>query len=174
MQFDELMRLRPKLLSTVEPEEQVPVGVSQDPLERPASRGGKFWKVFAGALILAAIIFAYGRTLKDPVEAFRRKMVPALTRHLETTPDVVATPEPLVAQVEADMLRVTAISLGHPRIALINGKPVGEGDVIVIHPPNRSIAVTIRVVKIADGRIDVFDGSKTFAVRLAIPETSRR
>jgi hypothetical protein len=74
---------------------------------------------------------------------------------------------------------VTAISLGHPRLAIINGQQAAEGDQIVVHTPAASDAITLRILKILDGRIDLSDGTQVISVRLekpsaTSPETSWR
>jgi hypothetical protein len=66
----------------------------------------------------------------------------------------------------ASQIHVTAISLGEPRVAIVNGKQVTEGENIVIPASNQSTAVTLRVVKIADGRIDLISGTQMITARL--------
>ena len=72
-------------------------------------------------------------------------------------------------ELSNDMVRVSAISLGHPRLAIINGKAVTEGDAVTLQAPESSIGVTLRVVRIGDGSIDLSDGKKMFSARLTIP-----
>jgi hypothetical protein len=64
--------------------------------------------------------------------------------------------------------------LGHPRLAVINGRAVAEGDWITLHGPNRAVAVTLRVLKIADGRVDLTDGTQTISAQLEIAKPIRR
>jgi hypothetical protein len=64
---------------------------------------------------------------------------------------------------------VSAIALGHPRLAVINGRSVAEGDSITVHTPSHAVAVTLRVVKIADGRISLTDGTQVITTRLTVP-----
>ena len=78
----------------------------------------------------------------------------------------------MVVQLSTDVIRVTAIALGHPRLAVINGRSVTEGDTVTVHTPNHAVAVTLRVVKIADGRIDLTDGTQTVSARLVVPTPS--
>jgi hypothetical protein len=61
---------------------------------------------------------------------------------------------------------VTAISLGHPRLAIINGQQAAEGDQVVIHTPAASAAITLRILTIFDGRVDLSDGTQVISVRL--------
>jgi hypothetical protein len=81
----------------------------------------------------------------------------------------VSRPEPIVIQISADVLHVTAISLGHPRLATINGRNVAEGEYLTIHTPTANVAVTLRVLKISDGRIDLSNGPQLIIARLELP-----
>lgn len=175
MRLDESKPLRPKILYTVEAEEQVPVGVSsQRPEHAGLKKSRKLWKVIAGSLLLAVGVTTCNRYFKQPESVAWRKLVSAATARLQASPHVQATPPPIVAQIEADMVRVTAISLGHPRIAIINGKQVAEGDAVIVHVPNYSVEITLRVLKISDGRIELSDGTQTFSVQLTIPQRQPR
>ena len=78
-------------------------------------------------------------------------------------------PAPIVVQLSADMVKVSAIALGHPRLAVINGRTVTEGDNITLHAPNASVALILRVSKIGDGAIEFFDGKQYFSAQLTIP-----
>ena len=78
-------------------------------------------------------------------------------------------PKPVMVQLSEDMLRVSAISLGHPRLAVINGKEVAEGDFLAVHSSAaRSIVVNLRVLRIGDGRIELTDGTQLIQAHLAV------
>jgi hypothetical protein len=62
---------------------------------------------------------------------------------------------------------VTSIALGHPRLAVINGKQVTEGDLITVHTPTRSIAVTLRVLEISDRQVKLSDGTQVITAHLS-------
>jgi hypothetical protein len=64
---------------------------------------------------------------------------------------------------------VTAIVLGHPRLAVINGRSLAEGDNLVLHAPTMSVAITLRVLRISDGRIELTDGTQTITAQLNVP-----
>jgi hypothetical protein len=81
----------------------------------------------------------------------------------------ISHPEPIVIQISADLIHVTAISLGHPRLATINGRTIAEGDYVTVHPPTANVAVTLRVLKISDGRIELSNGPQLITARLEIP-----
>jgi hypothetical protein len=71
--------------------------------------------------------------------------------------------------MRADLLHVTAISLGHPRLAIINGQQVAEGERITVHTPTASVALSLKVLRIGDRRIDLSDGSQEITARLELP-----
>jgi len=79
-----------------------------------------------------------------------------------------------VIQLSADMVRVSAISLGHPRLAVINGKTITEGDDVVLQAPGSSIALILRVSKIGDGAIQLSDGKTLYNAQITIPSPPKR
>ena len=165
----------PRLLSSLDAEETVPLeDRSHSPLVEKdvgVSSGKRRWiyAAIVGAMAFSIIAFIFGRSAGVVGEqpGFR-KFIKARTHSLATSPHSAETPAPVVVQLSADVLRVSAIALGHPRLAIVNGRPVSEGDTIVVHTPIRSVAFTLRVVKISDGRIDLSDGSNVFCARLAL------
>jgi len=107
---------------------------------------------------------------RQPRQSFRFSyFIKARTRDLAAAPASAASPAPIVIELSNDMVRVSAISLGHPRLAIINGKAVTEGDAVTLQAPKSSIGVTLRIVRIGDGSIDLSDGRKMFSARLTIP-----
>jgi hypothetical protein len=129
--------------------------------------------LFAGAFLFSVIGFIFVRHVKDDERSPFPMFVKAGIHHLAASPNSVATPAPVIVQLSADMVRVTAIALGHPRLAVINNKPVAEGDTIIVHAPTRSVALTLRIVKISDGRIDMSDGTQVFTAQLTVPPPTR-
>lgn len=75
------------------------------------------------------------------------------------------------ALILTNQIQVSAISLGEPRLAIVNGRQVTEGESITISNPDRLTTVKLQVVRIADGQIDLSDGTHVVSARLA--ETSR-
>ena len=71
------------------------------------------------------------------------------------------------------MVRVSAIALGHPRLAVINGKTVTEGDSVTLQAPNSPVALILRIQKIGDGAIDMTDGKQLFSAQLSIPSPAK-
>ena len=127
-----------------------------------------------GAMIISVVGLIFGRHAQREGERFNfPTFIRARTQSLTVSPGSAATPEPIVVQLSADMIRVSAIALGHPRLAVINGKTVTEGDSVTLQAPNASVALILRVVKIGDGSIDLSDGEKMFSARLRIPSPPR-
>ena len=68
--------------------------------------------------------------------------------------------------ISADMVHVTAISLGNPSLAIVNGKRVAEGELVPLHTSRPAVIVKLQVMKIADGRVDLTDGSQVLTAHL--------
>ena len=139
--------------------------------------GNARWK-FIGAMIGAALLSICGIIFGRHVDKSGQRLtfptfIKARTQSLADSPGSAATPAPIVVQLSADMVRVSAIALGHPRLAVINGQTVTEGDSVTLQAPNASVALILRVVKIGDGSIDLSDGKKMFSARLTIPSPPR-
>lgn len=130
------------------------------------------WWVLA-LILLAVVVFAAPRVHERYI-AYRERqrdlrLLHVATGALTAGPNTSQTPHAITVEYAPDMVRVTAIALGHPRLAVINGRTVTEGDSFVVHPQNRNIAVTMRVERIADGHVDLFDGTHVLAAQLIVP-----
>jgi hypothetical protein len=166
----------PTRLTSVVPEETVktapPVDESQFKLKRWGIFCGSGRWIFIGilagaaALSIAGLIFGQQEAARREAAAVQavRRLFSVTTHSLSSPPHSTATPAPVTVQINADMLHVSAIALGHPRLAVINGIRVGEGDVLTVHTP---LVVRLRVLKIADGRIELSSGSQVICARLA-------
>jgi hypothetical protein len=164
----------PRLLSTVVPDlrEKPPERASMRSRIKSASLfSGNGRAIFLGIVLGAALLCTVGvlyvrqQTARRHAEEARRLL--AVSTHS------ISPPQPIVIQISADLIHVSAISLGHPRLAIINGQLLGEGDQITIHTPSASIAVTLRVLKISDGRIELSDGTQTISARLEVLPMAR-
>ena len=129
--------------------------------------------VFIGAIVGAMLLsvggIIFSRHSGEDGERFSfPTFIKARTHHLEEAGSA-EPPAPIVIELSADMVRVSAIALGHPRLAVINGKTVTEGDSVTLQSPNAPVALVLRVVKIGDGSIDLSDGKKMFSAQLTIP-----
>lgn len=159
------------LPKTAEPIDDAP---ARSGLKRDGLFTGNGRAIFVGLAAAALVIFGAGwiferRQSLKPDEVAVPKVVPVVTQSVLGPPSSNATPRPVVVHINADVLRVSAIVLGHPRLAVINGHSVAEGDRFVLHTPTRSVAVTMRVLKISDGQIQLSDGTQIITARLSIP-----
>jgi hypothetical protein len=121
-------------------------------------------------MISGLIDWITGHTAIRQETAVFRKLVSVGTQMLSSDPHAATPLQPIVVQLNADLVQVSSIALGHPRLAVINGKQVAEGDTITLHTPTRSIAITLRVVEIADRRVILTDGTQMVTAHLTLAE----
>jgi hypothetical protein len=132
-----------------------------------------FIGLLAGAVLISGAGYAFVRHERAKREEMAvPRLLNVITHTVSGSAHTVTTPAPVLVQLNADVIRVTAIALGHPRLAVINGRAVAEGDTLTVHTPVRSVAVTLRVIRIADGRVELSDGTQTIHARLAVPTPS--
>ena len=176
----------PKLISSVVPEAEEKTS-SNEGAEWPFALGGSrpfgdhgraiLVGIAAGVVVIciAGAIFHRQHRLKAE-ELAVPKVLSAVTRKVFGSSHSAATPVPVVVQIDADVLHISAIVLGHPRLAVINGRTVAEGDTLLVHIPTRAVAVTLRVLKISEGQVQLSDGTQVVMARLSIPSpaTSKR
>ncbi|HYR22352.1 MAG TPA: hypothetical protein VEP30_05455 [Chthoniobacterales bacterium] len=133
--------------------------------------------VFVGAIMGAMLLsiggIIFSRHAQKEGDESGPTFVKARTHSLAAGPGSAATPAPIIIQLSADMIRVSAIALGHPRLAVINGKTVAEGEGVTLQAPNSAVALILRVVKIGDGSIDLSDGKQMFSAQLTIPSPAK-
>lgn len=166
----------PRLLSTVVPDL---VSTPSAASGRSALRHGAFFSgnglaVFVGVILSCFLLAAAGWLHNRHVAAQRAAslapvLVPASTSHVSSSEGEHASPLPTIVQIGTEHISVSAISLGHPRLAVINGQQVGEGDFVVVHAPTVRFEIKLRVLQISDGQIDLSDGSQTITARLSVP-----
>jgi hypothetical protein len=187
MLMDGCMQLVPnqmppqRLLSSMDAPESAPVAESSDSpfvLKGAGMMSGNARWVFIGAMIGAMLISIGGiifsrHAAKESDRFTFPPFIKARTHSLADGPGSTATPAPIVIELSTDMIRVSAIALGHPRLAVINGKTVTEGESVTLQSPNSSVALILRIAKIGDGRIDLTDGKKMFSAQLTIPSPAQ-
>lgn len=164
----------PRLLSSVVPDlrERPPERVSMRSRLKSVSLfsgNGRaiFLGIVLGAVLLSTISFIYVRRRAALRHAEEARQLLAVTTHS------ISPPQPIIVKMTADLIHVSAISLGHPRLAIINGNLVGEGEQITVHMPTATVAVTLRVVKISDGTIQLSDGTQVITARLELSPLSK-
>ncbi|MBA2744077.1 MAG: hypothetical protein H0U43_07205 [Chthoniobacterales bacterium] len=166
-----------RLLNTVVPD--IRAASANDSQRASQLKRGGFWgngvAIFIG--LAAAVLIVGGatwlherRVAADRAAAMTPVLLPTSTDSVSSSEEPLAAPAPIMVQISADDIRVSAISLGHPRLAVINGQQVSEGDFVTVHTPTVRVEVKLKVVKIADGEIHLSDGSQTMVARLRVPE----
>jgi hypothetical protein len=164
----------PRLLTTVVPDlrEKPPERVSMRSRLKSVSLfsgNGRaiFLGLIAGAVLICTVGVLYKRNQAARRHAEEERPLMAVSTHS------ISPPEPIVVKISADVIHVSAISLGHPRLAIINGQLLGEGERITIHTPSGSVALSLQVVRIADGQIELSDGTQVIKARLEVPAPPR-
>ena len=162
----------PRLLNTVVPEvaaSKVEIPPGKTALKGASLFSGNGRAIFVGIVVGAAILSILGITYTRHQSQKRQRE--AGVRAAVTTPNISPAESPfLPASILTSQIRVSAISLGEPRLAIVNGKQVTEGENITVSIPGRLTTARLRVVKIADGRVDLSDGTQLIT---ALLETSR-
>ena len=167
MQLVPDQRPRERLLVSMEVEESLPGDGSDSPfvLKRRGAMSRTSRWLFIGAAIGALLLSVTGIVIhryrdENGKPLSLRTFIKARTSGLPATPVVV--------DLSTDMVRVSAISLGHPRVAVINGNPVLEGESVTLQARNASVALILRVVKIGEGSIQFTDGKALYSAQITI------
>lgn len=165
-----------RLIISLDAQESRSVGDGSDSpfvLKGAGMMSGNGRWIFIGAMIGAMLLsiggIIFGRHAMKEGDRFDFPTFIKARTHSVGVPGSAATPAPIVIQLSADMIRVSAIALGHPRLAVINGKTVAEGDRVTLRAPNSAVALILHIVKIGDGSIELSDGTKMFSAQLTIP-----
>jgi hypothetical protein len=129
-----------------------------------------FVGIIVGAAILSILGIFYTRHQSEKRQGEADARAPAITTSNPALAESAGPPAPVLAS----QIHVSAISLGEPRLAIVNGKQVTEGESITISIPDQSTAIRLRVVKIADGRVDLSNGPQVITARLETPRGPNR
>lgn len=174
MQIVEKHGVSPRLLSSAALEVRNSAG-AVEPGSDIKLGGASIWTgngraLFVGLFFGAVVICGGGWIVSHQRETARefetfRKFMAVRTAKVEPPP-VAPHPKAIAVRIPPDLIRVTAIALGHPRIAIINGKELTEGESVKVRVPNGDIEVSLRVVKIRDGAIELTDGTQIVTSRL--------
>jgi hypothetical protein len=123
-----------------------------------SGKGRAIFRIVLVTCVLLLLTFVYARQQANKSSA---AMAPGLI--------AVATGDAGTVPIAASMIHVTAISLGDPSLAIVNGKRVAEGDEVALHSSRSAAVVKLRVLKIGDGQIDLTDGTQVLSVHLEVP-----
>lgn len=163
----------PRLLNTVVPDvagkkAEIPTG--RFALKSASLFSGNGRAIFVGIVVGAAILSILGLTYTRHQSQKRQREAGARAAAV-AVPNISAAESPAPpASTLTSQIHITAISLGEPRLAIVNGKQVTEGESVTISIPGQLTTAKLQIVKIADGRIDLSDGTQVITARL---ETSR-
>ncbi|HJT80872.1 MAG TPA: hypothetical protein VJ719_06725 [Chthoniobacterales bacterium] len=162
---------RPRLLESAvtAPEAQRSDGI---PVSKPEQFGKRFFRTVVRLVVVAALAFAVAywfvhRDLIHEESAAIRRLIRVGTHRLSAEGRHGSKPDPIVVRLTEDLVQVSTIALGHPRLAVINGKQVAEGDTVTVHTPIRSVAITLRVIDIADNEVKLSDGAQIITAHLS-------
>ena len=174
----------PRLLNSAAAEVQAgsstgSVKASKHRLQRTGTFGGNGRAIFIGLLLGALAVAAVGylRSTDEAADthlASVRKFFAVRTRSVSIANPSSGGNAALRVQIDPSMLRVTAIALGHPRLAIINGKEVTEGDSITLSSADGGISVSMRITNIVEGRIELTDGTEIVTAPLVNAKGSLR
>lgn len=124
-----------------------------------------------GGIILLFLLLAGGVTYW--IRAERYPVVVTIG-----VPDRGASQDPLgkragpLVPVNPEMLHVSSIALGNPRLTIVNGKRLAEGDWLIVSTPVG--AASVRCVQIEDGIVRFRHGGETLSAKLHIVEKPGR
>src|SRR5438552_4056266 len=121
---------KPRLISSIDPDEIVSsadsggsVSLSNGTAAPSNNRRWLYIGIFVGAAALSIFALTFAQHAGNQGNRFDfPTFIKARTRDLTAAPASAASPAPIVIELSNDMVRVSAISLGHPRLAIINGK----------------------------------------------------
>lgn len=141
----------------------------------PATEAPRFFSLkriaITVGIIVALVIVAFGITYWNGLHRFPVVVTIGL-------PDNSAQGDPLAGKrgalvpVKPDMLHVTSISLGDPRLTIVNEKRLAEGEWVVVDTPLG--AASLRVISIQDGLVRFRHGGESIDVKLqAVQQTKR-
>lgn len=134
-----------------------------------------FLGILLGALVISAagFVFNHHHPVDGRFEAVRRFLV--VRTHGITQKTVPHAADSLLkVQISPELLRVTAIALGHPRLAVVNGQEVAEGDSLTVKAYGGAVTVTLKVAKISEGKIELTDGTQIVTTTLPVASDGRR
>ena len=144
---------------------------SKHRLKRVGGLAGNGRAIFIGLLLGALAVTAAGylgisdQSVEHQLASVRRFFA-VRTRSVSVEKVRSDQAARLKVQIDPSILRVTAIALGHPRLAIINGKEVSEGDSLTLSNPDGSLSVTLRIMNIVEGRIELTDGTQILTAPL--------
>lgn len=138
---------------------------SQEVIEETEPRGRHF-------LLLVGILFGLALFAAAAIYWFEMRHFPVV---VAISPPDARDKDPLgnrgaLVPVSPDLIHVTSIALGNPRLAIVNGKRLAEEDWLVIKTPAGEASV--RVISIQDGLVRFKHGGNTIDAKLQLAQAS--
>jgi len=122
---------------------------------------GRVIAVAATALLIVFLIWGSGYVIREG-----HRQIAAI----QPTPALAIESQlPSPVSVTANMLHVSSIVLGNPRLAVVNAKTLMEGDSLEVKMGTGS--AVLHVIRIEDGLVRFKNGNQTIDVRLPAPLT---
>jgi len=154
----------PKIISSVVPDRATEQTLSAS-IEEPSKFASTLRVIFSitlAASCLAMLPFVYLKyqSSKNP-SALAPGLIAVQTKDGNTLP------------LSASMFHVTAISLGNPPLAVVNGRNVAVGDHISVNSSRPNAVVKVEVASIADGQVQFAYGDQSLTARLEPPSLTK-
>jgi hypothetical protein len=150
------------IYSAVTPIESRPIDV---PNEEEPPHFFTFGRImlFIG-IVFALMLIAFGIIYRMQSRQFPVVVTNAVPEKKVQPEDVPVDKTAPLVPVSPDMLHVTSIALGDPRLTIVNGKRLAEGDGLAIATPLGT--ATVRVELIQDGLVRFRHGGETIDVKM--------
>jgi hypothetical protein len=99
------------------------------------------------------------------------QFVRTLTKFVSSSERDLISHTSAVENFDPTVIHVSAIALGQPRMAVINGQSVAEGEYVRVRTENPDAPVLLRVLKIADRQVVLSDGVRTLTADFGVLRT---
>jgi hypothetical protein len=170
------LRLSSAVLEHKRPASAVLPPVSSGQLKKSGLFRGNGVAIFIGLAIAGVALGGISKFLSWREAQLRGdgtppRLLEVQTKHISADRDAIVAPEPVVVEIKPEHINVTAISLGHPRMAVINGRTVSEGDFLTFRGPAANVTIRLLVKRIGDGQIELVHAGQIIIARIGLPKT---
>ncbi len=138
---------------------------SSEAIEEESSSGKRLLTLLA--IVLGLAVFAAGTIYW--VQARHFPIVVAISPPEGRDKDLLGNKSALIP-LSPDLIHVTSIALGTPRLTIVNGKRLAEEDWLVVKTPQGEASV--RIVSIQDGFVRFKHGGETIDARLQMVQAT--
>lgn len=156
---------QPRLLQSAVTNPELQVAPGATARRRPFSAAGRVAMIVG--IIFAVIVFA-GLMMYRMQSGKYPVVVTIGVPERDGSEDPLAYREGPLVPVKPEMLHVSSIALGNPRLTIVNGKRLAEGDWLVVQTPLG--AASVRVIQIEDGVVRFRHGGETISAKLQAAE----